>query len=125
MTSTISPHDTGEIAVDESTDVASLSHHDTDRTRNLTGYLSEGRLRRPDSTGEFPIYQPETFAIVDAEPAPDPAPAAVEPAQPEPVRYRGEHRREDPPWLWALVGAGTVLVGEALAAGAVVLAVAW
>lgn len=135
MTDLLSPESTGEIST--------LDHHDTDRTRNLTGFLGEGRLRRPDATGEHPIYIPQTIARVD-EPTRlatgetlvlpvDATPVVPRPAAPtvylplvgaSPPRYRGEHRREDPPWLWALVGAVLLLIGEAIAAGLLVLAVA-
>lgn len=44
MTSTISPDDTG--------------------THNLSHYLRADRCRRPDSTGEMPVYEPKTIGIV-------------------------------------------------------------
>lgn len=149
MTSTISPDDTG--------------------THNLSHYLRADRCRRPDSTGEMPVYEPTTIGIVagaagladvetaillrgseelarlalgetlilpvGAQPAPPrhaaptvylPGPAvslAEVLPQPDvrPPGYRGTRRKSDPPWAWALIGAGTVLAAQAVAFVATVL----
>lgn len=50
MTSTLSPHNTGDIRLG-------------DGTRDLT-YLIQRPVRRPDATGEQPIYQPATIGIM-------------------------------------------------------------
>jgi hypothetical protein len=133
MTDLLSPIDTGEIATG-------------DRTQNLAPFIAGLRpaLRRPDVSGEHPIYQPKTIGVVDEPtrlaagetlvlpvdatpvvPRP-PVPAVYLPAPFEvpPPRYRGEHRKADPAWAWALIGAGLLVVGEAVAA-LFVLVVAW
>ncbi|MEU7904153.1 hypothetical protein [Actinoplanes sp. NPDC049118] len=54
-----------------------------------------------------------------AAPTVDPQPDGYE----RPDRYRGTRRNTDPAWVWASIGAGSLLAGEFLA-GLVVLAVA-
>jgi len=108
-------------------------------TQNLTYVLNPPALRRPDASGEFPIItRPvgidklaelsagETLVLpLDAEPHTPrhaastvyPQPEAQQPeAQQEerPWRYRGKRREADPPWAWALIGAGALAFGECI-----------
>lgn len=91
-------------------------------TQNLT-YRRLAPPRRPDATGEIPVYAPQTIAVVDravsdetlvlpvgAEPAPSRAvvPTVYLPAARRPRRYRGARRMVEPaPAWWAglVVGA--------------------
>lgn len=121
MTSTLSPYDTGDIRLG-------------DRTRDLT-YLLRPPVRRPEAeatrTGEWPLYEPQTFAVVDgaAELARLSAgetlvlPVGVTPAeqppaeQTRPPRYRGRRRMVeplDPRWAWVSIGFGGMAVLEAV-----------
>jgi len=128
MTSTISPRDVDDVGVG---------------TQDLTTYATRPPvLRRPDATGELPIYRPagveelarlsagETLILPTDAPAHTPRHAvpAVYP-QPEedapqpdgrPDGYQSRHRAADPPWAWALVGAGALAFGEVV--GLVLLA---
>jgi hypothetical protein len=136
MTSTLSPSDTGDIAVGE-------------RTKNLSAIAHliarPAPFRRPDATGEIPVYNPKTIAVVDAvtEVMPVPAPpfptvadeagwCAAENAGPfaevvpqpfevAPPRYRGDHRKADPWWALMLIGAGLLALVEFV--GLILLAV--
>lgn len=106
MTSTLSPHDTGDIV--------------GEGTRNLAPFvIQRPALRRSDATGEFPQYAPATIADVDQ---PEPGTKTVDLAsrlvgQP----YAGRHRRSPRvDWLalarigaiWILgTAAGLVMMG--------------
>jgi hypothetical protein len=37
-----------------------------------------------------------------------------QPEEERPWRYRGKRREADPPWAWALIGAGALAVGECI-----------
>lgn len=102
MTSTI---DTGEIAVGETARDLSLHTPDIDELNRLAA----------DET--LVLDQPPVATL-------PPAAQAAPPEDPRP-RYRGEHRKPDPVWAWALIGAGVLALGEALAAGVVALVVTW
>lgn len=102
MTVTTSPNDTGEIAVGEKTRDLSL---------HAVGIPELNRL----AAGETVVLgQPPVTAL----------PPADQPASPVPPRYRGGHRKGDPAWTWALIGAGSVLAVEAVIA-LVVRVVIW
>jgi hypothetical protein len=60
MTQILSPEDTGDI----------IRPIDRGETRDLaphavTALLNAASYRRPDATGEVPVYAPETIAVVD------------------------------------------------------------
>lgn len=101
MTTTLSPHDTGDIPVG-------------DHTRNLAPFLiGRPALRRPPTTGEFPQYVPATIGDVDqpAEPGTKTADIATRLVG---QRYRGHHRRrEDNSGLYA---AGLIWAAGSIAA---------
>lgn len=105
-------------------------------TQNLTYLIQPPALRRPDVSGEFPVYNPNTIGIVDelhrlsagetlilpvgATPAlaRHAAPTVYRPAQQEeerPEGYQARHRAANPPWAWVLIGAGAVLAAQAAA----------
>lgn len=101
-----------------------------ERTGNLAPYAHGLRpaFRRPDSTGEQPVYRPQTISVVDGEPAGLQEPPIVPPPTPlpPPPPTRNRHRRARPAWSplarRALMGwVGTVVVELAGIAALVVL----
>lgn len=149
MTTSLSPHNTGDIRLGEG-------------TRDLTYLTQRPALRRADASGEFPFYQPSGTVTIDGQSIPiadtgalvgvaelarlaagetlvlpldappsvprHAAPTVYQPAISEvrkPFMGRGSRRKADPPWTWALIGAGMLLLGEALAAAVIALAVTW
>lgn len=129
MTTTISPHDTGDIPVGEA-------------TRNLAPFVAglPPALRRPDASGEFPIVEPTAPArLVGAEELarlaagetlilPDDAtlvplrqavPTVYQ--RPAPMWHVGRHRKADPVWAWAAIRIGSFLL---VAATATIVAIA-
>jgi len=100
-----------------------------DRTRNLAPFqIQPPALRRSDVSGEFPLYQPGTIAVVDqpraaleatlVHEAPllpldslpaevrSPAPSVYAGEQARPVPYRSKHRKAASPWWREARGAG-------------------
>jgi hypothetical protein len=87
------------------TDVLDLG----EQTRNMAPYIHGLRpIRRPESTGEHPVYRPETIANVDELPTEPIPPTVYGPTRPD--DYRARHRRPRPVWAWRalLVGAGSL-----------------
>jgi hypothetical protein len=105
MTSTISRHDTGNPT-----------------TFSFFPVPASTEVPRPAATIAVPIARPTGHPA----PAIHRAPTVYPQPQPEPrpEYHRAKHRRANPPWAWALVGAGTLLAGQFLA-GLVALVVAW
>lgn len=85
------------------TDVLDVGEH----TRNMPPYIHGLRpIRRPDSTGEHPVYRPETIGNVDERPT-EPIPPTVYQSEPvRPRRHRGAHRAATPAWALLVTGAG-------------------
>jgi hypothetical protein len=121
---------------------STIDRRDDAGTVDLTYFTQPPALRRPDATGEHPVYRPgglvdrpaglaelarlsagETL-VLPVEAVPYPAPpviAAVYPARhaalPErPDGYRGRRRRPVPGWAMLLIGAGVILIAEATSA---------
>lgn len=101
---------------------STLSPHDTDaeyRTLNLANFLRPDRLRRPDATGEQPVYQPEPVVVAEA------VPTVYRSDRDRPRRYRGERRVAAPPHapapLWAVA---VTAFAAGVMGGVVVLALA-
>lgn len=120
MTSTISPRASDDVGA---------------RTINMVPFTDglPPRMRRPDASGEFPIVPvvpgvqtrligPEELARLANGPTlilpADAIPVSLlrQAAPPAPPRYVGKRRKGDPPWAWALVHAGTFLLGVAVTA---------
>lgn len=104
-----------------------LDIHDDDRTRNLSHHLHEGRLRRPDATGELPVVpaDPAETLVFDQPAVPVLPPETGGPAPMTPVqqgRYRARHRMPWPLWQLLTVVAGTAFWSGALGGALVLLA---
>lgn len=118
---------------------STIDRRDAAGNVDLTYHLHPPVLRRPDATGEHPVYRPgglvdrpaglaelarlsanETLVLpVDAVPAPPRVAApSVYPAQhaARPDGYRGRRRRPVPGWAMLLIGAGVILIAEATSA---------
>lgn len=96
-------------------------------TRSLTGYAKSlpplRGLRRPDATGEHPIYRPPNFDAALNKPPVGKVPPCVCGATVKPLLGRGKRRRPRAMWAWLLVRVGTDLL--ALAGIAAVALAVW
>lgn len=97
-----------------------------EHTGNLAPYAHglRPRFRRPDSTGEQPVYRPQTISVVDLQeppiaPPPVPLPPPVPTRDARPSSYRSRHRKPVPVWAWALGAVALSLSGGAVGGGAV------
>jgi hypothetical protein len=100
------PIDSGEILHPSIVDTFVLD--DGEHTRQLTAFARSlpplRGLRRPDATGEHPVYRPETIGNVDELPTEPIPPTVYGPARPD--DYRARHRAPTPAWALLVTGAG-------------------
>jgi hypothetical protein len=112
------------------TDLLTTDHTDFgEHTRRLPVYARKlpplHALRRPDATGEHPLYQPQTIAIVGF---PVAATYSAPVVRERPAGYRGVRRRAvEPRPVWAVLvigfGLGSVCTVVLELAGITVLVV--